>query len=351
MKKFVGVGVRLALAGSAVTAMMVAAAPGIGHAAGPVYYLSLGDSYSVGYMPNPSTGGFGGASAGYTDLVAANKGLQLENFGCGGATSASLLNFAQQFCGVTDATNNPHNYGPAAVDDAGPVAAGQSQVQAAVAFIAANPNAIGMITVSIGGNDVTPCAAASASNPVNGQTDPVSCVLAGVAVIKTNVETAVSDLHNALVAADGTKGAKQVPIVGLTYPDVLLGLYVNTGPAGTPPDTPTATASAGNIMLAKESVTAFALPGAGINATLKTAYASVHGKFIDVTKATHAYTPLTKTTKMDIPALGIGSVTVPKAVADVCALTYYCQFANIHPQPAGYAEIAKLIEKGVKVKV
>ncbi|HLX88630.1 MAG TPA: SGNH/GDSL hydrolase family protein [Acidimicrobiales bacterium] len=320
--------------------MTVTASPLAGHASGTVYYLSLGDSYSVGYQPahgaTPA-----GASSGYTAVVAANKGLQLENFGCGGATTTSILAFDQSQCGVTQ-------YGPPAATDAGPVASGQTQVQAADAFIAANPGQVGLITISIGGNDVTPCAAAAPGHPVNGKTDPVSCVGAGDSAIQANVATLVGDLEGALIAANGTKGAKQVPIVGLTYPDVLLGLWVNSGPGGSPANTPKFPASASNQTLASESVAAFNLL---INPTLKAAYATVKGKFVDVTKGTHAYTPLTKTTRYDASALGLGTITIPKAVADVCTWTWYCQYGNIHANDTGYTLIGNLIDKTAKVKI
>jgi hypothetical protein len=75
----------------------VVALPGTGQAAGsklrshtsskkvPLFYLSLGDSYSVGYQPGI------GATAGYTAVVAKKEHLTLENFGCGGATTSSVL--------------------------------------------------------------------------------------------------------------------------------------------------------------------------------------------------------------------------------------------------------------------
>ena len=339
---------RASMLGGALATVAVLAVPVSGHAAGTMYYLSLGDSYSVGYQPNPVTGGVGGASLGYTAVVAQNKGLQLENFGCGGATTSSILTFPDQYCGVVDALNNPHGYGPAAATDPGPATAGQSQLQAAEAFIAANPNQVALITVSIGGNDVTPCAGASAGNPVNGATDPVTCVGNGVAPIKANVEALVGGLRSALVAADGSKTAKKVPIVGLTYPDVLLGLMVNTGPGGTPPNTPTATPSAGNQTLASESTAAFSLL---LNPALKTAYSSVKGKFVDVTKATKAYVPFTKKVSMNIPELGLGTIQVPFSVDQICTLTWYCKFANIHAKDAGYNLIGTLIDKAAKVKL
>ena len=51
----------------------------------PTYYVSLGDSYSVGYQPGL------GATPGYTAYVAARTRLKLVNFGCSGATTTSIL--------------------------------------------------------------------------------------------------------------------------------------------------------------------------------------------------------------------------------------------------------------------
>ena len=177
----------------------------------------------------------------------------------------------------------------------------------------------GLITVSIGGNDVTPCAAASPTNPVNGQTNAIACVSAGVSTIKSNVTTLVDDLSEA--------AGSSVPIVGLTYPDVLLGLWVF----------PSYPASSTNKTLATESTEAFSLL---INPTLKSAYTGVpDGKFVDVTAA---HLPLTKLKKL----APYGKI--PKAVAEVCHYTWYCAQGNIHATTVGYTEIGKLIKKALK---
>lgn len=326
----------------AASAALVATAPS-GATSTTMYYLSLGDSYSVGYQPLPTPG----ATSGYTAVVAAKKKMVLENFGCGGATSSSILTFADQYCGVSDAINNPAGYGPAAATDVGPAAPGQTQVQAADAFIAAHPNQIGLITVSIGGNDITPCAGASVGHPVNSATDPVTCVENGVAPITANIKTLVGDLNSALLTADGATAAAKVRIVGLTYPDVLLGLWVNSGPGGSPPDVPTYPPSATNKTLVTDSQLAFKYL---INQALQTGYLSVaSGRFADVTTATGAYIALTKTKTLNISALGLGKVKgVPQAVVDVCKLTWYCQLGNIHANTAGYNTIAKVVLKAAK---
>ncbi len=196
------------------TAGFVATAGGSGAAATRVkpplpYYLSLGDSYSVGYQPGI------GATAGYTAVVAKRLKLQLENFGCGGATSSSILTAI----GCLES-----GYGPVAATDAVPYPT-TTQEQAAIDFIENPTNAgkVGLITVSIGGNDITGCLGAGDATAIT------NCVIANAATVETNVTTLGTDLRNALDAS-GDSSAK---IVGLTYPDVVLGEWVNPGgPSG-----------------------------------------------------------------------------------------------------------------------
>jgi lysophospholipase L1-like esterase len=266
----------------------------------PTYYLSLGDSYSVGYQPGV------GATAGYTAYVAKKSKTVLENFGCGGATTTSILT-------VTGCTSP---YGPTALTDAVAYPT-ETQEQAAIDFIDANPGQVGLITVSIGGNDVTACAS---------NADPITCVEAAESTIKTNVTSLVTALSSALTSNSDTSAK----IIGLTYPDVILGDYVY--PAG---DT--------NVTLANESVAAF---DDLINPTLDTAYTSVPGgSFVNVTQAPYKKakegddTPLTKTTNLNPYG------KIPDAVWEICTLTYYCSEGNIHANTKGYNFIAGLAVK------
>ena len=254
----------------------------------PTYYVSLGDSYSVGYQPTK------GATPGYSTYVARHTGLTLANFGCAGATTTSLLTTVG--CPVV----LPHTAGGMAYPTT-------TQIAAATAFIAAHKGHIGLITVSIGGNDVVPCARAG---------NPITCVGTAVSTIKTNVTSIASQLR----AAAGAK----VPIIGSTYPDVVLGTYVY----------PTNPASTAAINLANVSVVAFK---ALVNPALSQSYASSLGAFVDVTKATGAYTSLKRT--VHTKAYG----TIPVPVASVCALTWFCQKGDIHPMNQGYTLIGKLI--------
>ena len=115
-------------------------------------------------------------------------------------------------------------------------------------------------------------------------------------------------LARALRAAAGPN----VPLIGLTYPDVILGTYVYPSQPPTP----------AHISLAQDSVLGFKLL---LNPALSRAYASGHGVLVDVTKATGAYTPLTTTTTL----APYGAV--PVAVAKVCTLTWYCKVGK-HPR-------------------
>ena len=258
------------------------------HAHPVTYYVSVGDSYSVGYQPVL------GATTGYTGYVVKKTRLTLVNFGCGGATTTSLI----ASVGCPDVL--PHTAG-------GVLYPTTTQAAAAEAFISAHRGHVGLITVSIGGNDVTACAA---------QPNPIPCVGTALAGITQNV----TGVASALRAAAGPK----VPLIGLTYPDVILGDYVYPSLPATP----------ARISLAKESVLAFK---SLINPALVKAYAAGQGVLVDVTAATNAYTPLTKIVNLK----PYGPVPVP--VANVCTLTWFCAQGNIHATTRGYAFIGKLI--------
>jgi lysophospholipase L1-like esterase len=258
------------------------------HKKATMYYVSVGDSYSVGYQPGL------GATTGYAGYVAKHERLTLVNFGCAGATTESVIDT------IACPDNLPHTAGAHLYSQT-------TQAAAAEAFLTAHRGHIGLITVSIGGNDVTACGA---------QANPIPCVSTAVAGITQNV----TSLAQGLRAAAGPK----VPLIGLTYPDVLLGAYVYPALPATP----------ASVALAQESVAAFK---SLINPALVNAYAAAHGVLVDVTAATGAYTPLTTTTTL--APYG----TLPVAVTKVCALTWYCKQGNIHATNKGYAFIGSLV--------
>jgi lysophospholipase L1-like esterase len=233
--------------------------------------------------------------------VAGKTHLKLVNFGCGGATSTSLL----QTVGCPDVL--PHTAG-------GVTYPTTTQIAAVDAFIAAHHGHIGLITVTIGGNDVIGCAK---------QANPTSCVATAAKTIQTNVTATAKNLRTAAGA--------NVPIIGSTYPDVILGAYVY----------PHHPASAESVALAKLSVPAFK---SLINPALSKSYASAKASFIDVTKATGAYRPLNKETKSKSKKGKSHSYAhLPIAVSRVCRITWYCSKGDIHANTTGYDFIGKLM--------
>lgn len=299
------------LAASSAVAVGLVATSGVSQAKmakGPTpYYLSLGDSYSIGYQPNaPGTGG----TPGYTGYVAGKLKMNLENFGCGGATTSSILSSIG--CADPAATN--------AV--AYPTT---TQEQAAISFIEtpANAGLVKLVTVSIGGNDITGCVSAGDTSAI------VSCVVTNSGVAQTNIETLVGDLRTALDSS-GDTGAQ---IIGLTYPDVILGQYVNPGGSS-------ATTLAGLSVYAFDHY---------VNPAFSAGYASVaNSSFVNITDAKYkkatmgADTPLGSTTKL----APYGKI--PRAVWEICTITWYCSEQNIHANTVGYEFIGKLVTADYK---
>ena len=263
---------------------------------GSVYYVSLGDSYAAGYQPikgsyvgHTSTAGFAYQLAATTRLR--GQQLKLVIYGCSGVTTDGLL---------TQVGCLKLLEGPGA-----PLYPNQTQSQAALAFIRAHRAKVGLVTVSIGGNDVANCRRSA---------DLTGCIRSRLPALKANLTTFLSQLR----AATGPN----VLIVGTTYPDVLLGGDLSTEPL--------------SRALAPESVAAFFYL---LNPTLKAGYAAIHATFVDVTAATGAYLPSSQTTML--APYG----TIPVAVAKVCQLTYFCELNDIHPRNNGYQLIAQLIAR------
>ena len=148
--------------------------------------------------------------------------------------------------------------------------------------------------------------------------------------------TLVADLRTALDA----NGDTTAHIVGITYPDVILGDDI--APVG-----------ATKPVLAAQSVIAF---DQLINPTLSTAYRSqAGGAFVNVTRARYGLATNGDDTGTFDPTTGayVGPLTqltgfgrVPVPVAEVCSITWYCRpatFGDIHANTTGYAFIGRLI--------
>jgi lysophospholipase L1-like esterase len=287
-RKVVGFAVAVAMLVLALGAATASAKPA---ASGRQYFISLGDSYSVGYQSNVGHTTLNGPASQLVKL-ARKRGYHftLVSFGCGGATTTSML--TQLSCPKAGRLPGAPGY------------PGETQVQAAVAFIKHHPGKVGLVTISIGGNDVDVCLATA---------DPIGCVADNMPKATTNLTKIVKRLRAA--------GGKQMQIIGSTYPDVALGAWVVPSVFG-----------ANRFTLAAESLTAFR---SLINPGLNKAYKTVGAKFVDVTKATGAYGPFVTT---NLPPYGV----IPVPVAKVCKLTFFCTRVDIHMTTPGYAIIARL---------
>jgi lysophospholipase L1-like esterase len=231
-------------------------------------YVSIGDSYATGYGPN-------GTGESFAQLVAKREGLSLVNLACNGATSADLL--SEPACGAESG--------------------GKTQVDATVDALRAGK--VDLVTMVIGGNDLEPCAVAQ---------NPVGCATTATAGAKANIGATLTKLREA---------APDVKIIGLTYPDVFLGAWVNpVFPNGED--------------LARTSVPMYE----DFNGQLAAEYAKFGAKFVDVTNTTGGYGALTELTEH--PKYG----QIPSSVAEVCTLTYFCDRTDVHPTPAGHQAIA-----------
>ena len=256
-------------------------------------YVSLGDSYAAGFQATgkggqgrTTTNGF--AYQTVTKAKAKGYDLKLVNFGCAGATTTSI---------ISDPGCKANLLGPGAASYS------ETQAAAAEAYLRSHQGQVALVTVSIGGNDVTACAA---------DPDTVACLTKALGTVRTNL----TKLMTGLRAAAGPS----TQIVGITYPDVLLGNALSS--------------NAKIKQLAQLSVVAFK---SLINPTLQAVYTGAGAKFVDVTAATGAYGSLTTTTTV----APYGKIPVP--VAKICQLTYYCQYQDIHPRTNGYAIIAGLV--------
>jgi lysophospholipase L1-like esterase len=278
-----------------VVVALVLLVPDAASAAARNVYVSLGDSYATGYQATGKNKGQNTRNGFAYQLPALARprgyALQLVNFACGGATTASMLR-QRKPCALRGRGPGGRSWG------------GATQVTAAERYLRANRRRVALVTVSIGGNDVTPCARKKDG-------DQVLCVIDNSIRLEENLR----EITRRLRAAAGPS----VRIVGITYPDVLLGLWVGPGR---------------DEATARLSIPAFK---ALINPALKAAYESVRGRFVDVTAATGAYGVLEKTTTLE----PYGTIPVP--VARVCRLTSYCRYRDIHATTEGYRLIARLV--------
>jgi lysophospholipase L1-like esterase len=248
------------------------------------YYLSLGDSLSVGAQPD-AQGTTLATNQGYANFLYAIerrriKGLKLEQLGCPGESTGSMINGG--LCTYPQG----------------------SQLQAALAFIATHK--IAFITLDIGANDIDTCGSVT-TTVIN-----TACVNDGISSINSDVPTIASDLRDA--------AGPKVRIAAMTYYDVYMADYLQ----GT---------------LGQREASLSVPLTQSVNDALTADFAAQGFIMADVGSAFDVYKPFSTTV---VTAMG----TLPVAVAETCQLTWMCSAppigANIHATVAGYQEIAEV---------
>jgi lysophospholipase L1-like esterase len=261
---------------------------------GPQYYLSLGDSLSVGDQPN-AQGATLPTDQGYADQLYAmlrrdDRDLRLVKLGCPGETTTTLN--AGGICGY-------------AGDQRYSLTAGTgSQLAAALEFLREHRGQVPLITIDIGANDLNNCVALGSISAI------AACVPPVLAALGQNLAETLA----ALRAAD-----PNATIAGMTYYVPELASWL-TGPAGQ--------------AFAEETLplaTAF-------NSTLTAGYARAGAVVADVYTA---FRSSDLTDQVYLPGFGM----VPEDVALICAWTWQCApppvGPNEHANAAGYSVIAR----------
>lgn len=156
------------------------------------YYLALGDSLAYGYQPvTPLDRTQGYVYQLYDRLHAAEPKLSLDNLGCSGETTTTML--------VGGICSYPGE---------------QSQLAAAERFLHAHKDKVDLVTLDIGANDANHC--------VHGGVIDTQCLPQALATAARNATAIVSRLR--AVAPD-------TRIVAMTYYDPYLAAYLQ-GAAG-----------------------------------------------------------------------------------------------------------------------
>ena len=154
----------------------------------PLYYVAMGDSLAAGV--GASTTGNRYVNVLYQHELSRFPGLQLDNIGCSGATSGSVIYWTGMLVYNRDAARGRGGLPPGA------------------------SRAGGVLTIDIGGNDVDGC--------LTGQTVNAGCVQNGLASITSNLPKILSGLEGAYPG---------LAVYGMNYDDPFLGEWL-TGSAG-----------------------------------------------------------------------------------------------------------------------
>jgi len=251
------------------------------------FYLDIGGSASIGVQPDSTGVHSQRTDRGYSnDLVSieALKGvtLQLTEIGCSGETTTTML------AGGDKCYDSP-----------------DSQLAEAIAFLSAHHDQSGLVTIDLGFNDLKEC--------VRGQSIDATCVTAKLELLQQQLPEILTDLR----AAAGP----DTSFVGVGHYNPYL--------------VDDAKGLRGRLFAGQSASMMRSL-----NDTLGDIYNDADMPMADVAKQ------FTLDTDGTVELPGVGRVS--GAVARTCELTWMCPRvgvrANIHPDDAGYLEIAEAID-------
>jgi lysophospholipase L1-like esterase len=263
---------------AAVAASVATLSPAARAADSPaIYYLSLGDSLAASFQPNGDlTHGY--AEQLYASLAENQPKLRLVKLGCPGESTASMRYGSQDPSNVLSCAT-PRGY-----KDLYPKG---TQLAEAVSFLEAHRGKIALVTIDIGGDDLLHLDAQG--NVVYCPLDPAGCGARTVAMAQ-NLAAILGELK---AAGPG------VPIVGMTYDDVIAPLCVSNP----------------SLTFACSRFNAF-------DRTLADTYATADVPIADVAGA-------------------FENDNLVNAGGHVCAWTWFCSLGDIHPNTTGYGVIAE----------
>jgi lysophospholipase L1-like esterase len=269
---------------------------------GDKFYLSLGDSLSVGVQPD-ATGTNQPTDDGYPDqlfniLSSEDDDLRLVKLGCENRETTQNMIYGGE-CSYEEG----------------------SQLAQAVKFLRKHGDDVALITIDIGVNDVIFSGCIIETDGIVTGVD-VDCIVAPdgpFAQVAANLPTILSTLQQA--ADDNT------PIVSVNYYNTFLASWL-TGPEGP--------------VLAEQSAL---LASIFNNDVLGQTYAAFNVPVADVAGAfdSNNFTEMVPFPTPDSPFM------IPQNVALICLWTYMCVpdpvGPNIHANPTGYGVIAATIEQ------
>lgn len=298
----------------------------------PSYYLSLGDSLTVGVQPD-ADGRPEMTSDGYTDvlyrnLYDADSTLDHERMGCGGEDTTTFLEGGLATC--------DEKYD------------GASQLEAAEDFLSEHEGQVGLVTVTIGGNNFTGCVR-NLDDPDGPRID-TECVDDGLERVNTEVPEIADRLR--------TAAGPDTQIIAMTYYNPFLAaLLLDDGETGgdeaeeaesavEDTDETEASAEPGEVGEGATSDDDLVGYATGVleemNESLRSAYAAEDIEVADVEAAFDS-------ANFEVPA--DSDTGMPANVQAVCDMTWMCNTdrgPDIHTNQAGAQEIAATFEDLVR---